>query len=59
MYLRPKNPYRPFCSKACKNADFIHWAEEDYNIPGKEAQPEEIAKEMRKKIKLMINTCFN
>jgi endogenous inhibitor of DNA gyrase (YacG/DUF329 family) len=29
-----KNPYRPFCSASCKNADFIAWANEKQTIPG-------------------------
>ncbi|MFK7872254.1 MAG: DNA gyrase inhibitor YacG [Oligoflexales bacterium] len=27
-----KNPYRPFCSRACKDDDVIQWAEERYTI---------------------------
>ncbi|HPS94328.1 MAG: DNA gyrase inhibitor YacG [Syntrophaceae bacterium] len=29
------NPYRPFCSRACKGLDLIHWASENYRIEGK------------------------
>ena len=27
------NPYRPFCSKACKNHDFGAWASEQHRLP--------------------------
>ncbi|MEO8124123.1 MAG: DNA gyrase inhibitor YacG [Burkholderiales bacterium] len=30
------NPYRPFCSERCKNADFGAWASEAYRV---EASP--------------------
>ncbi len=30
------NPYRPFCSAACKNQDFLSWADEGYRIPGRQ-----------------------
>lgn len=26
------NPYRPFCSKRCKNIDLGSWADEDYRV---------------------------
>ena len=26
------NPYRPFCSKRCKNIDLGAWADEDYRV---------------------------
>jgi uncharacterized protein len=29
------NPYRPFCSRACKGLDLIHWASEAYRIESK------------------------
>lgn len=28
------NPHRPFCSKRCKDSDFIAWADEKQVIPG-------------------------
>lgn len=28
----PANPYRPFCSERCKNADFGAWAAERYRV---------------------------
>lgn len=35
-----RNPYRPFCSRGCKNEDIIGWANEDFRIPVKEEQDE-------------------
>ncbi|HNY66160.1 MAG TPA: DNA gyrase inhibitor YacG [Deltaproteobacteria bacterium] len=35
-----KNPYRPFCSRACKGLDLIHWTEESYRI-AKDEQDED------------------
>ncbi len=29
----PGNPFRPFCSERCKNADFGAWASEGYRMP--------------------------
>ncbi len=29
----PQNPYRPFCSERCRNADFGAWATESYRVP--------------------------
>ncbi len=26
------NPFRPFCSRACKGIDFLHWTNESYRI---------------------------
>ena len=31
------NPFRPFCSDRCKNADFGAWADEGFRVP---ANPE-------------------
>lgn len=28
----PDNPFRPFCSERCKNADFGAWATESYRL---------------------------
>ena len=28
----PGNPFRPFCSEACKNRDFGAWATESYRV---------------------------
>lgn len=33
-----ESPWRPFCSKRCKDADFLGWAEGDYSIPAAPAQ---------------------
>lgn len=32
------NPYRPFCSTACKGKDFLKWVGGEYRIP---SQPDE------------------
>lgn len=32
-------PFRPFCGEACKQADFIQWANETYAIPAAETNP--------------------
>jgi endogenous inhibitor of DNA gyrase (YacG/DUF329 family) len=34
------NPYRPFCSKRCKNQDLGAWASETFRVPG-EAPPDD------------------
>jgi len=31
-----KNPFRPFCSEACKNHDLGKWANEEYRVPVEE-----------------------
>ena len=36
------NPWRPFCSERCKLIDFGRWANEEYRVPGKEINPDEI-----------------
>lgn len=28
------NPYRPFCSKRCRDSDFVAWANEEHRIGG-------------------------
>ena len=33
-----KNPHSPFCSKACKDRDFIDWTTEAYKIAGEETK---------------------
>ena len=38
----PDNPWRPFCSERCKLIDFSRWANEEYRVPGKEINPDEI-----------------
>lgn len=27
------NPFRPFCSRTCKDKDFLKWVEGEYRIP--------------------------
>jgi endogenous inhibitor of DNA gyrase (YacG/DUF329 family) len=36
----PSNPFRPFCSERCKNADFGAWASENFRMPA-EAPPDD------------------
>ncbi|MFZ4649770.1 MAG: DNA gyrase inhibitor YacG [Rubrivivax sp.] len=35
----PSNPWRPFCSRRCREADLGAWASEGYRVP-EPAQPE-------------------
>ena len=35
------NPFRPFCSDRCKNADFGAWASETYRLDAKPPAPED------------------
>lgn len=42
----PANPWRPFCSQRCRNADLGAWASEKFHLPADaptedNAQPEE------------------
>jgi uncharacterized protein len=37
----PENPFRPFCSERCKNADFGAWASESYRLDAKPPAPED------------------
>jgi endogenous inhibitor of DNA gyrase (YacG/DUF329 family) len=37
----PENPFRPFCSERCKNADFGAWATESYRLDAKPPAPED------------------
>lgn len=37
-----KNPFRPFCSEACRNRDLVAWASDQYQVPGPIADPETI-----------------
>lgn len=37
------NPFRPFCSERCKLIDLSAWADEDYRIAGRQADPELLA----------------
>lgn len=37
------NPYRPFCSRHCQDDDVIAWAEENYRLPDRPADPDEMA----------------
>ncbi|MCD6570549.1 MAG: DNA gyrase inhibitor YacG [Deltaproteobacteria bacterium] len=35
------NPFRPFCSKKCKDIDLVNWADGRYRIPGQDARKDE------------------
>jgi hypothetical protein len=35
------NPYRPFCSRACKGSDLLNWSTGAYQIPGETQAGEE------------------
>ena len=39
------NKFRPFCSKACQDSDFLGWAEERYQIPSKDDTSESLEDE--------------
>jgi endogenous inhibitor of DNA gyrase (YacG/DUF329 family) len=41
------NPFRPFCSERCKLIDLGAWASEDYKVPGKRLEPEEVLEAMK------------
>jgi endogenous inhibitor of DNA gyrase (YacG/DUF329 family) len=36
------NLWRPFCSERCKLIDFSRWANEEYRVPGKEINPDDV-----------------
>jgi uncharacterized protein len=36
---KPENKFRPFCSERCKLMDLGAWANEEYRVPGRPAQP--------------------
>lgn len=31
-----KSPYRPFCSKRCRQIDLGAWADEEYRVPSRQ-----------------------
>ncbi len=35
------NPFRPFCSERCKNADLAAWASGEYRIAGEKKTDDE------------------
>ena len=35
------NSHRPFCSRACKNVDFVNWVEEKYVVSDSETKEDE------------------
>jgi uncharacterized protein len=38
----PSNPNRPFCSERCKMIDLGAWASDQYAIPGKSQEADDI-----------------
>jgi endogenous inhibitor of DNA gyrase (YacG/DUF329 family) len=34
------NPFRPFCSERCRDADLGAWASEGYRVPERPASPD-------------------
>jgi endogenous inhibitor of DNA gyrase (YacG/DUF329 family) len=36
------NLWRPFCSERCKLIDFSRWANEEYRVPSKEINPDDV-----------------
>ncbi len=43
-FYAPSNPYRPFCSERCNNADFGAWASEAFRV-SQQVRPEDIAQD--------------
>ena len=37
--------HSPFCSKACKDRDLVHWFSDGYAVPGEPVDPEQIVRE--------------
>lgn len=37
--------YAPFCSARCRDKDLNRWFNDGYSVPGRPADPEEIARE--------------
>ncbi|MBL0719154.1 DNA gyrase inhibitor YacG [Piscinibacter sp. Jin2] len=35
----PENPWRPFCSEACREIDLGAWASADYRVPSEPLDP--------------------
>lgn len=44
-----ENPYRPFCCERCKMVDLGKWANEEYNVPVVEYEPE-MVEELEKEL---------
>lgn len=38
--------FRPFCSSRCRDKDLNRWFSDSYALPGKPADPEDIAREL-------------
>ena len=41
----PTPEYKPFCSARCRDKDLNRWFNDGYALPGRPADPEEIARE--------------
>lgn len=37
--------HAPFCSRGCKDRDLLNWLGEGYRLPGRLADPDELANE--------------
>ena len=37
----PESPFRPFCSKRCRDVDLNRWLSGVYAVPGKEEEDED------------------
>ena len=37
--------FKPFCSARCRDKDLNRWFSDGYSVPGRPADPEEIARE--------------
>ena len=37
--------FHPFCSSRCRDRDLLRWFGDGYSVPGRRADPEEIARE--------------
>ncbi|MEL7689317.1 DNA gyrase inhibitor YacG [Citromicrobium bathyomarinum] len=42
---RQTEEYAPFCSARCRDKDLNRWFNDGYSVPGRPADPEEIARE--------------
>jgi endogenous inhibitor of DNA gyrase (YacG/DUF329 family) len=40
-----ENPFRPFCTERCKLIDLGAWASDEYRIPGKPIEENDVSKE--------------
>lgn len=40
----PTEEFAPFCSARCRDKDLARWFNDGYSVPGRPADPEEIAR---------------